>query len=246
MVSPWPSCMSAPDSVIVSPPIWRTPTSKEIRVRVEGFSKIRATMRPASGWSSSGAPFGRSFRAIFIAWAASIICRSAPGSVLWMSRKWFIWFAFLDETGARGPSAPSRSPEDICGQMEAAGRVSVLCGGLADRFGGAFEPHHRLGDLLAADRERGEHADDVVGGAHREDVLGIARRDEICVRTPALEAEHQAGPADLLEDHREGRDEPLEALAQKTRLAVDIAQECRVGDEFHHAASHRAAERISS
>ena len=44
MVSPWPSCISLPDSTIVSPPIWRTPTSKETRVRVEGFSKISATM----------------------------------------------------------------------------------------------------------------------------------------------------------------------------------------------------------
>ena len=30
-----------PDSTIVCPPIWRTPTSKETRVRVEGFSNIK-------------------------------------------------------------------------------------------------------------------------------------------------------------------------------------------------------------
>jgi hypothetical protein len=50
------------------PPICRTPTSKETRVRVEGFSKISATMWSLSGWSSSGAPLGRPLRAAFIAW----------------------------------------------------------------------------------------------------------------------------------------------------------------------------------
>ena len=40
MVSPWPSCISPPESTIVSPPSCRTPTSKLTRVRVEGFSKI--------------------------------------------------------------------------------------------------------------------------------------------------------------------------------------------------------------
>jgi hypothetical protein len=35
--------------MIVSPPSWRMPTSKETRVRVEGFSKIIASVLPASG-----------------------------------------------------------------------------------------------------------------------------------------------------------------------------------------------------
>ena len=46
MVSPWPSCISAPESTSVSPPICRMPTSKLTRVRVEGFSKTSATTRP--------------------------------------------------------------------------------------------------------------------------------------------------------------------------------------------------------
>ena len=76
MVSPWPSCISPPESTSVSPPICRTPTSKLTRVRVEGFSKISATTRPASGCSASGAPFGRPARAAFIAG----LRRASPGA----------------------------------------------------------------------------------------------------------------------------------------------------------------------
>src|SRR6202035_3430726 len=50
MVSPRPSCISAPVSMIDSPPSWRMPTSNETRVRVEGFSKIIASVLPSSGF----------------------------------------------------------------------------------------------------------------------------------------------------------------------------------------------------
>ena len=38
------------------------PTSKDSRVRVEGFSKISATLRPASAREASGAAFSSSAR----------------------------------------------------------------------------------------------------------------------------------------------------------------------------------------
>ena len=85
MVSPWPSCISAPDSTSVSPPIWRMPTSKLTRVRVEGFSKTSATTRPASGCSASGSPRGvrrappsspRHGRGSPRRSAAGVVCRS--------------------------------------------------------------------------------------------------------------------------------------------------------------------------
>jgi hypothetical protein len=38
--------------MIVSPPSWRMPTSKDTRVRVDGFSKIMASALPASGLSA--------------------------------------------------------------------------------------------------------------------------------------------------------------------------------------------------
>ena len=79
---------------MVSPPSWRTPTSKLTRVRVEGFSKISATIRPASGRSSSGVPLGRPLRAIFMARALSIILRRSAGEVLWISRKCCIFMSF--------------------------------------------------------------------------------------------------------------------------------------------------------
>src|SRR6185295_11472752 len=40
MVSPRPSCISAPVSMMDSPPSWRMPTSNDTRVRVDGRSKI--------------------------------------------------------------------------------------------------------------------------------------------------------------------------------------------------------------
>ena len=49
-VSPRPSCISCAVSVIASPPSWRMATSKETRVRVEGLSKIIASVLPASGF----------------------------------------------------------------------------------------------------------------------------------------------------------------------------------------------------
>ena len=49
MVSPRPSCISAPVSITTSPPSWRIATSKLTRVRVLGFSKIIASVLPASG-----------------------------------------------------------------------------------------------------------------------------------------------------------------------------------------------------
>src|SRR6266536_1691483 len=56
MVSPRPSWRSAPASGSGWPPSSCTPTSKEILVRVEGFSNTSATLRPASAlepWRSA-------------------------------------------------------------------------------------------------------------------------------------------------------------------------------------------------
>ena len=64
---------------MVSPPICRTPTSKLTRVRVEGFSKTSATIRPASGCSASGSPRGALPRAAFIAPACARIALQIRG-----------------------------------------------------------------------------------------------------------------------------------------------------------------------
>ena len=49
--SPRESCSSSVRSTTgVAAELVRSPTSKETRVRVEGFWKISATLRPASAW----------------------------------------------------------------------------------------------------------------------------------------------------------------------------------------------------
>ena len=55
--SPRESCSSSPRRTIGVPPSSATPTSKEIRVRVEGLSKTSAMLRPAS--ASAPAPLAR-------------------------------------------------------------------------------------------------------------------------------------------------------------------------------------------
>jgi hypothetical protein len=59
IVSPRPSCISAPVSMMVSPPSSRMATSKETRVRVEGLSNTMASCFPASGRSRGGSPLAR-------------------------------------------------------------------------------------------------------------------------------------------------------------------------------------------
>ena len=53
IVSPRPICMSRPASTSACPPRWVMPTSKLTRVRVDGRSKIRATILPASSCGHS-------------------------------------------------------------------------------------------------------------------------------------------------------------------------------------------------
>src|SRR5476651_1614760 len=84
MVSPRPSWVSPRPSMIVWPPSSRMPTSNDTRVRVEGFSKIMASVLPASGLSWP--PFARAF---FIALPLSRIWRSVLGSTWSRSRKCF-------------------------------------------------------------------------------------------------------------------------------------------------------------
>ena len=72
--SPRPSCISAPVSMIVSPPSSRIATSNETRVRVDGRSKTIASVLPASGRVEGVSPL---IRLPFIALAASRIARSS-------------------------------------------------------------------------------------------------------------------------------------------------------------------------
>ena len=152
IVSPWPSCMSAPDRTMDCPPICRTPTSKEMRVRVDGFSKISATMRPARGVSSSGMPFGRPARAAFIAPAWSSMARRASPGVRWMSRKWVMDVSRGRRPGGRAPGRP--------GCVDRGGGQAGS--GTATRAGRAVQARQRLADVGILDVERGQQAQHVV------------------------------------------------------------------------------------
>jgi plastocyanin len=78
--SPRESCISPERSTTAWPPNSCTPISKETRVRVEGFSKIRATPRPASAREESGAAFNSIARSSSVSSSAAL--SSAP------VRKW--------------------------------------------------------------------------------------------------------------------------------------------------------------
>src|ERR1700759_1088662 len=82
MVSPRPSWVSVRPSMMVWPPSSRMPTSNDTRVRVEGFSKIMASVLPPNGLSCP--PLDRAF---FIALPRSRIGRSVLGSTWSRSRK---------------------------------------------------------------------------------------------------------------------------------------------------------------
>src|SRR5882672_6858155 len=82
MVSPRPSCMSWLVSRMVSPPSWRTATSNETRVRVEGLSKIIASTRPASGLLAEDLAARALRPRFFMARLVSIIPRSSRGGML--------------------------------------------------------------------------------------------------------------------------------------------------------------------
>src|SRR4029077_8359366 len=82
MVSPRPSWVSVRPSMIVWPPSSRMPTSNDTRVRVDGFSKIMASVLPPNGLSCP--PLERAF---FIALPRSRIWRSVLGSTWSRSRK---------------------------------------------------------------------------------------------------------------------------------------------------------------
>src|SRR5262252_11121900 len=82
MVSPRPSWVSVRPSMMVWPPNSRMPTSNDTRVRVDGFSKIMASVLPANGLSWP--PLARCF---FIALPRSRIWRSVLGSTWSRSRK---------------------------------------------------------------------------------------------------------------------------------------------------------------
>ncbi len=207
---------------MVSPPIWRVPTSKETRVRVEGFSKISATMRPLSGWSSSGVPLGRPPRAVFIARAWSIMARRAVGSVLWMSRKCWVIVSPLARPAGLVPPGP---PEGIFTKKKSC-RLGF------DAGGGAVEAGDGFGDIAGRNGQRRQQAQHIVGGGNRQQVLGIAGLHHLGIGGAAFQAEDQALAADLFEHVGMRGDQPFQLLAQMAGAAVDLVEKAGLGHDL--------------
>ena len=99
--SPRESCSSSPRRTIGVAPSSATPTSKEIRVRVEGCSKTSATLRPAS--ASAPTPLARGRLSARRARSSSLPSSKAPSSS--PVRKSALRQAA--DTTARGVHAPS-------------------------------------------------------------------------------------------------------------------------------------------
>src|SRR6185369_15749075 len=154
MVSPRPSWVSVRPSMIVWPPSSRMPTSNDTRVRVDGFSKIIASVLPASGLYSpfGGAPF-------LYALPSARISRSVRVSKRSRSRKW------------RGvlPSLPG---------MSACLALRLLA---AQVGAGRLDHGDRLGDVLRLDDERRQDAHHVVAGGGREQAARAERRTDLGV-----------------------------------------------------------------
>ena len=178
MGSPRPICKSVWLSASVWPPSWRMATSKDTRVRVEGFSKISIS-------TASSMPAGLQLR------------RHALAGLLH-------GVAHVDDA----PAACRRRCESISrkcrGGMAAAtpvrGTRPAQAAGLATRLRARDSRCTASRDLGFGDVERRQQAHDVLAGADRQQLLGHAGGDHLAHRRLDLDAGQQAAAAHLL-DH---------------------------------------------
>src|SRR5690606_22366606 len=196
------SCISVPDRNRVSPPSCRMPTSKDTRVRVEGFSKIMASILPASGLSAVPA-----LVACFRTFASSRMVRRSPAETAERSRK-----CFADAMSSTRAAAPN----SLC---------RFLYAGFAEGFGCAFDTSKAVTRLLGGNHQRRQEPHDVVARHGGEDVLGAHRSQQVRVRAPGLYAEHQAFAADLLDHLRETVLQAFQPLAEDERHIPHMVQE---------------------
>src|SRR5580658_6063706 len=225
MVSPRPSCISAPVSMIASPPSSRIPTSNETRVRVEGRSKIMASVLPASGREAGSAPLTR---AAFIAAALSRMprnsplesssrsrkCRGALGTGAFMSLNWFSVYRH-DQP-------------------------------LLDSGAGSVEPPDAFRDLLVSDDQGRDDPHHVVAGGNDQQPLIERRLGEAGRRDFELDADHEPLAANLL-DHRVAPILELgEPLAHVQAKPGDPLEEARRENDVKRGVADRHGERIAA
>src|SRR5882672_8152163 len=181
MVSPRPSWVSVRPSMIVWPPSSRMPTSNDTRVRVDGFSKIMASVLPPSGLSCP--PLERAF---FIAVPRSRIWRSVLGST---------W---------------SRSRKCLGSAMTLLGGLGCTLGAGLERLGGLLEDGDTLVERRLVGDQRREQADHVLAGDRHQHAERQQAIDHLARRHLAAQALQEAGAARLGKHLGVLGDEPLQ------------------------------------
>src|SRR5882672_8363371 len=181
MVSPRPSWVSVRPSMIVWPPSSRMPTSNDTRVRVDGFSKIMASVLPPNGLSCP--PLDRAF---FIALPRSRIWRSVLGST---------W---------------SRSRKCLGSAMTLLGGLGCTLGAGLERLRGRLEDGNALVERRLVGDQRREDADHVLAGDRHQQSERHQAVDHLARRNLAAQSLQEAGAACLGEHLGMLAHQPLE------------------------------------
>src|SRR5262249_14333432 len=186
------------------------PSSNDTRVRVDGFSKMRASALPASGFSLPPGTVPRLY-----ATPTSRMRRRTVGSMRSRSRKWRI-------------SAAARPIS------------SRPVGGFGPPAADLVENRQRAIDMALVDDERRQDANDVCAPADGEQPGCTQPVHHLGVRRHALDPEHQPGPADIDQHARMPLHQRLETGAQYAAYALDIGQETVGEQDIEHgvAAAH--------
>ena len=202
--------------------------SNETRVRVDGFSKIIARVRPASGREAGWPDF-------LYPRATSSICRSADGSTWRRSRKW------------RGSelSRSEPSPELDATERPAHFAATWMSAGRQRRAPRRIMSH-RGGNVLVGDHQGRDEADHVVASGDTQQAFGRERGLHLAGRHAAFQAEDQARAADQLEHLRLVTDQLLERVPQHAPLAVHIGQETWRQHHVQHGVGRGAGERVAA
>ena len=185
--------------MMASPPSWRMATSNDTRVRVEGRSKIIASVLPASGRSASGPGFRRpSWRARPRRSCASPrpACRSdreSGGRAHWAASSAAPWRA------TRLSRAQARSSRVI------ASAISAL-----------------------ADDQRRQQPHDIVAGRDGDHFLGAQRIDQFAGRNHGAKTDQQSFAAHFGDQRRIAVLDLGEPLLQQQPDAPHAARKSRV------------------
>src|SRR5690606_5726356 len=216
MVSLRPSCISEPVSMIVSPPSWRMPTSKDTRVRVEGFSKIIASTLPANGFSIAPA-FRRALRAL----ASSIIARSSEAGTAERSIKCLI------------PLSLAMISRCLAGR---------ICS--CEPFDRRFDALQCFARFFRRRDQRRKQADDIVTGPDAQEMLIAKSLDETGIRHNAFDTDQQAAATDFRNNVGVTVNDGGEPLFHDQSGSLDIFKEAIGQNNIKNRIAHGHGQRI--